>query len=62
MPIAIYLVIFYVWPVANVLKLSLFDPGFSLNSYQRALETPVYVQTLVRTFEISLIAALVSLG
>jgi putative spermidine/putrescine transport system permease protein len=61
MPITIYLLVFYVWPVANVLKLSLFDPGFSLGSYQRALETPIYVQTLLRTFEISLVAAVISL-
>ena len=61
MPIAIYLAVFYVWPVANVLKLSIFDPTFSLRSYERALTTPIYVQTLVRTFAISGSAALLCL-
>lgn len=56
LPATAFLLFFYAWPVANVLKLSLFDPGFTLRAYARAFE-PIYRLILLHTLEISLSAA-----
>jgi putative spermidine/putrescine transport system permease protein len=55
-PASAFLLVFYVWPVAKVLKLSLFDPGFTLREYARAF-APTYRRILLQTLEISLSAA-----
>lgn len=55
-PATVFLLVFYGWPVVNVLKQSLFDHGFTVREYTRAFE-PAYRLILFHTIEIALSAA-----
>jgi putative spermidine/putrescine transport system permease protein len=54
-PLLLFVLALFVYPVAQILVLSLFDQSgnFTLASYARLAMTPVYLQTLVITFEIA---------
>jgi putative spermidine/putrescine transport system permease protein len=54
-PLLLLLLAFFVYPVGQILVLSLFDPAGqpTAANYVRAVTTPVYVQTLAITFEIA---------
>ena len=54
-PLLLLLLAFFVYPVGQILVLSLFDPTGhpTAANYVRAITTPVYVQTLAITFEIA---------
>jgi putative spermidine/putrescine transport system permease protein len=54
-PLLLFVIAVFVYPVAQILILSLFDAGgrFSLANYSRIATTPVYLQTLLITFEIA---------
>lgn len=49
-----FLLVFYGYPVAKLLTLSIFDPDFTLKNYQAALTSPVYMAVLNTTLKISL--------
>lgn len=57
-----FLAVFFLWPVAQLLSLSLWtDDGFSTATYQRIAATDVYLRVLGITFRISAYTALYSL-
>ena len=53
--------VFFGYPVARLLSLSLFDPEFTLRNYETALTTPVYVHVLQTTLKISVQTTLLCL-
>lgn len=63
-PGLLFLAVFFVWPVAQLLGLSLFDPESgkpSIATYQRIAATDVYLRVLGITFRIAGYTALYSL-
>lgn len=63
-PGVLFLAVFFVWPVAQLLGLSVVDPdsgAFSANAYQRIAATDVYLRVLGITFRIAGWTALWSL-
>ncbi len=63
-PGVLFLAVFFVWPVAQLLGLSVVDPdngAFSASSYQRIAATDVYLRVLGITFRIAGWTALWSL-
>lgn len=63
-PGLLFLAVFFVWPVAQLLGLSLFDPESgkpSIATYQRIVATDVYLRVLGITFRIAGYTALYSL-
>lgn len=54
-PLIVFLVLFLIYPVAQLLWLSFTDPSwhFSLVNYTRIATTPVYLQVLAITFKIA---------
>lgn len=61
-PALILLAVFFLWPVSELLTLSLFNDKGSLTSanYERIVNTPLYVRVLAVTLRISAITACVS--
>ncbi len=53
-PAVLFLAIFFGYPVAKLLSLSIFDPEFTLRNYEAALTAPVYVAVLRTTLKISI--------
>ena len=63
-PGLLFLAVFFVWPVAQLMGLSLFDPNSgkaSIATYQRIAATDVYLRVLCITFRIAGYTALYSL-
>ncbi len=60
-PATLFLAVIYVLPVARLLAVSLFDPGFTLEHYRHLIDVPVYRAVMLNTFEIALTVALVCL-
>lgn len=52
-PLALYLAVFYLTPLAGVLQQSLFDPEFTLRHYAALWRYPVYLRVLLNTLDIS---------
>ncbi|MBU1002580.1 MAG: ABC transporter permease subunit [Proteobacteria bacterium] len=52
-PLALYLLVFYLLPLAGVLQQSLFSPDFTLEHYANLWRHPVYLKVLLNTLEIS---------
>jgi len=54
-PLLLFVVALFLYPVAQILVLSVFDAegNFSIANYVRIVTTPVYLQTLVITFKIA---------
>ncbi len=54
-PLLFFVVAVFLYPVAQILILSVFDPSghLSLANYSRIATTPVYLQTLIITFKIA---------
>ena len=54
-PLLVFLVVFFIYPVVQLLGLSFLDPSghFSLQSYTRIATTPVYIQVLGISFKIA---------
>ena len=59
-PVGLFLLGMYVYPIAHMLRLSLFDPDFTLRHYQHLLTTPVYLQILLLTFRLAAVVTLVA--
>ena len=57
------LVIFaFLYPLANLLSLSVLEPSPTLANYQRVLDNPIYATVLFRTLRIALLVSLLSLA
>ena len=61
MPAVLFLLVFFGYPVARLLGLSIFDPEFTLRNYEAALTAPVYVHVLQTTLKISVQTTLLCL-
>ena len=61
LPVMIFLLIFFVYPLLRMLLMSIFDPDFTLKHYIRLYNTPLYAKVIIQTFKLSLICALSSL-
>jgi putative spermidine/putrescine transport system permease protein len=62
-PLLLFVLAFFVYPVAQILWLSLVDPSghFTLENYVHAATTPVYLQTLGITFQIAVWTTLLAI-
>ncbi|BBD09246.1 ABC transporter permease [Desulfovibrio ferrophilus] len=60
-PLALYLVVFYLAPLAGVLMQSLFDPEFTLEHYTALWTHSVYLRVLLNTLDISFWATAASI-
>ena len=58
-PAVIFLTVIFGLPVLRVLALSLFDPGFTLEHYQRLIDVPIYRAVMLNTVEIAAVVALI---
>jgi mannopine transport system permease protein len=57
------LVIFaFLYPLANLLSLSVLEPSPTLANYDRVLDNPIYATVLFRTLRIALLVSLLSLA
>jgi mannopine transport system permease protein len=57
------LVVFaFLYPLANLLWMSLFEPHPTLEHYQRVVDNPVYLHVLWRTLQIALLVSVLSLA
>jgi ABC-type spermidine/putrescine transport system permease subunit I len=61
-PVSLFLLGMYIYPIAHMLRLSLFDPSFTLRHYQHLLATPVYLQIMLLTFRVAVMVTFVSLA
>ena len=57
----LFLLLFFGYPVARLLGLSIFDPGFTLRNYEAALTAPIYLAVLQTTLKISIETTLLCL-
>jgi putative spermidine/putrescine transport system permease protein len=55
LPLLVAMVALFLFPIARILVKSLFDPGFTLVHYSRAISDSVYVRVLGTTLEISIL-------
>ena len=62
-PLLLFVLVFFVYPVVQILWLSLVDPAghFTPANYVRATTTPVYLQTLAITFQIAVWTTLLAI-
>lgn len=60
LPVAALLVVAYLFPLANVMWISLSDPGVGLQNYRELLADPVVLKILARTLRICLVTTLLA--
>src|SRR5204863_9505112 len=60
-PILAYLAVFYVYPLARILLLSVYGPRLTSNHFIRMVTVPVYTQDLMPSFRISILVTYLSL-
>lgn len=53
LPLALLLAVGFVYPIAQLVKISFFNPDFSLESYRRIVADPLYLLVLGRTFAVA---------
>ena len=61
MPVLLYLIYLFVYPLVSMFLTSFFDPNFTLKNYIRIYQKPVYLKVILLTFRLSLICTLSSL-
>ncbi len=57
-PGVLLLLLLFVYPTLQIVKLSLFDPGFTVQHFGRFFRTPVYLTVFLYTLKVSLVVAL----
>src|ERR1700752_2965013 len=57
-PCILFLGVFFLFPVASLLRRSLFDPSYTLEHYAQLLREPVYLHILWVPFKISVVVTL----
>jgi ABC-type spermidine/putrescine transport system permease subunit I len=58
-PCLLFLVLFFFMPLAMFLSNAFFDPGFTLEHFEKAFTRPIYMNTLVKTLKLSLTTTIV---
>ena len=58
LPAILYLVVFYILPLAALFRTSFFDPGFTLKYYVAAFTSSIYLNVLFNTLQISLLVTI----
>ncbi|SLN72188.1 Spermidine/putrescine transport system permease protein PotB [Roseovarius gaetbuli] len=58
-PCLLFLVLFFFVPLAMFLSNAFFDPGFTLEHFEKAFTRPLYMKTLVKTLKLSLTTTIV---
>lgn len=53
LPSTLYLFTFFVYPILQLLSLSIFDPDFTLRHYKNALTARIYLSVLINSFRIA---------
>lgn len=53
-PALMLLLLFFVWPTLDVVRVSIFDPDFTLDHFDRFFTRPVYLTVLLRTIQVAL--------
>lgn len=61
MPIFLYLICIFVYPLVSMFLTSFFDPSFTLKNYIRIYQKPAYLKVILLTFRLSLICTFFSL-
>ena len=61
LPVFLYLLFFFIYPLAKMFLTSIFDPSLTIKNYIRLYENPVYLEVILRTFRLSLWVTIVSL-
>lgn len=60
-PALLFLLIIYIYPLAKMILMSIFDPDFTLKHYQEFISTGVYVKVFYNTIKISFFSTLICL-
>ena len=58
LPVVLLLLVFFVYPLLEVLRTSLFDPSFTTEHVGRFFDKPVYLTVFYRTLRVSLVVTL----
>jgi len=61
LPVLIFMLIFFVYPLLKMFFMSIFDPGFTLKHYVRLYDTPLYAKVIIQTFKLSAICTVSSI-
>ncbi|KSV75607.1 hypothetical protein N185_17355 [Sinorhizobium sp. GW3] len=61
LPLALLLGLGFVYPLLQLIRISFFNPEFSLDSYKRIVDDPLYLQVLWRTFLVAFCVMLLCL-
>jgi putative spermidine/putrescine transport system permease protein len=61
LPIILYLLFFFIYPLGKMLVFSFLNPSFTLTNYVRIFTQPLYLKVILYTFRLSLIVTLFSL-
>jgi ABC-type spermidine/putrescine transport system permease subunit I len=61
LPSLVFMLVFYLWPLGNIIVTSVTDPQFGLQNFRRFLKTSYVVTATVRTFEVSAAVTAVNL-
>ena len=60
-PVIVFLAVAFLYPSAEIVRRSVFDPGFTLANFQTIFERDLYLRTFFRTFRLSMIVAFATL-
>lgn len=61
LPALLFLIIIYVYPIGNLLSLSLFDPHFTTAHFERIVNESMYSQVFLITFKLAFIVTCICL-
>jgi putative spermidine/putrescine transport system permease protein len=61
LPALVFMLVFYLWPLGNIIVTSVTDPQFGLQNFRRFLHTSYVVTATFRTFEVSAAVTAVNL-
>jgi ABC-type spermidine/putrescine transport system permease subunit I len=61
LPALAFFLVLYLYPIARLFALSLFDPDFTLKHYRALVDTATYVKTLRTTMELSVSVTAIAL-
>jgi len=59
-PFLVLLLLGFLYPIAYLVKLSLFSPQFDLSHYRRMFEEPLYLEVMLRTVKVALVVMIAS--
>jgi putative spermidine/putrescine transport system permease protein len=61
LPLLAMILIFFIWPIFDLLRTSLYDGGLTFAHYKRAFVDPIYLRVLWTTVKVSFLTTLVCL-